>query len=126
MRTTRRWGLRPGASLAEAKQARRGRSCRKVCKRDQAAADSLSDLRPTPMVSRYLFRGRRRSGRRASEQNGQYVDRPQRRVLATCLVVLLLSIGDAYVTLRMLSAGASEANPLSAFTRTGRSAEPAS
>jgi hypothetical protein len=68
--------------------------------------------RPTPMVSRYLFRGRRRAGRRASEQNHQYVDQPQRRVLATCLFVLLCSIADAYVTLGMVSAGSSEANPL--------------
>jgi len=70
--------------------------------------------RPTPMVSRYLFRGRRRGPRRAAEQEHQYVDRPRHGIIAACLLVLALSTADAYITLRILAQGGSEANPIMA------------
>ena len=68
--------------------------------------------RPTPMLSRYLFWGRRREGRRARERARIYVDRPGPGVIAACVLVVALSIADAYGTLRVLSEGGVEVNPL--------------
>jgi len=64
------------------------------------------------MLSRYLFWGRRRGGRRAREQTRIYVDRPGPGVIAACGLVVALSIADAYVTLHILSEGGVEVNPL--------------
>jgi hypothetical protein len=68
--------------------------------------------RPTPVLSRYLFRGRRRGGRRGREQSRIYVDRPGPGVVAACVLVVALSVADAYVTLRILAEGGEEVNPL--------------
>ena len=68
--------------------------------------------RPTPMLSRYLFWGRRRGGRRGGEQTRIYVDRPGPGIIAAGAVVVALSIADAYVTLRILAEGGEEVNPL--------------
>ncbi len=68
--------------------------------------------RPTPMLSRHLFWGRRRTGRRAGEQSRIYVDRPGPWVTTACVALVALSIADAWVTLRILSAGGEEINPL--------------
>ena len=64
------------------------------------------------MLSRYLLWGRRRGARRAGEQTRIYVDRPGPRVIAACVLVVALSVADAYVTLRILSEGGEEINPL--------------
>lgn len=64
------------------------------------------------MVSRYLFVGRRRGGRRDGERAHIYVDRPGLAVLAAVAGVCLLSLADAFFTLRHLSHGATEANPV--------------
>jgi hypothetical protein len=63
--------------------------------------------RPTPMVSRYLLWGRRRS---AGEE--RYVDRPGPWVLVAFGLLMLLSIADAYFTLRVIAHGGEEANPV--------------
>jgi hypothetical protein len=68
--------------------------------------------RPTPMLSRFLFWGRRRRGRRADEQSRIYVDRPGGWVIAACVALISLSIADAYVTLLILSEGGMEVNPV--------------
>jgi uncharacterized protein DUF5658 len=68
--------------------------------------------RPTPMLSRYVFWGRRRGGRRAGEQVRIYVDRPGPWVITACVLLVALSIADAHVTLRILSAGGQEVNPV--------------
>lgn len=69
--------------------------------------------RPTPMFSRYTFRGRRRAGRREGERNYVYVDRPGPWVLAAFIVIVGLSSLDAYYTLTLINNGhATEANPL--------------
>jgi hypothetical protein len=68
--------------------------------------------RPTPMLSRYTFRGRRRAGRRAGERERVYVDRIHPAMLAAFLILLVLSAADAYFTLRFVSHGVQEANPL--------------
>jgi hypothetical protein len=63
------------------------------------------------MLSRYLFWGRRRGGRRGGDSR-VYVDRPGAWVIAACVGLLLLSIADAHVTLLILSNGGAEINPL--------------
>lgn len=68
--------------------------------------------RRTPMVSRFLFWGRRRSGRRDGEQDRIYVDRPGAWVLAAFVILVGLSILDATFTLYLLKRGATEANPV--------------
>ena len=68
--------------------------------------------RTTPMLSRYLFWGHRRGGRRAGEQTRVYVDRPGPGTIVACALVVALSIADAYVTLRILAEGGEEVNPL--------------
>ncbi|MDZ7373106.1 MAG: DUF5658 family protein [candidate division KSB1 bacterium] len=69
--------------------------------------------RPTPMLSRYTFRGRRRGPRRASDpQWNYYVDRPRKRDWAMALTLFVLSAFDAFFTLYLLGRGAYEVNPV--------------
>lgn len=68
--------------------------------------------RPTPMVSRYLLVGRRRSGRRDGEREFVYVDRPGTWIVLAFALVLALSLFDAWSTLVLLRHGATEANPV--------------
>ena len=69
-------------------------------------------LTPTPLVSRFLLRGARRAGRRAEEQAHVYVDRPGRWAAGAFVALLALSVVDADLTLRALSDGGDEANPI--------------
>lgn len=64
------------------------------------------------MLTRYLFRGRRRGGRRDGEHERIYVDHPGPFVIAAFLALTGLSVADAWFTLHELSRGATEANPL--------------
>ncbi|MCA9314462.1 MAG: DUF5658 family protein [Planctomycetota bacterium] len=64
------------------------------------------------MISRYLFRGRRRAGRREGERNLVYVDRPGPWILGAFIGVVGLSLLDAWYTLDLLKSGATEANPV--------------
>lgn len=64
------------------------------------------------MLSRYLFVGRRRAGRRDGEQQFVYVDRPGRWMVTAFVAVLVLSLFDAWSTLTLLKQGATEANPV--------------
>jgi len=68
--------------------------------------------RATPMLSRYVIRGRRRAARRADEQERIYVDRPGPWVIAAGVILVGLSLVDAYITLGILSEGGEEINPL--------------
>ena len=68
--------------------------------------------RPTPMISRYLLRGRRRGARRAGEAEYTYVDQPGGWMLAAFACVVGLSLLDAFYTLDLLKRGATEANPV--------------
>jgi len=68
--------------------------------------------RPTPMLSRYTFFGRRRGARRRAEEASIYVDRPGGHAVLMLFLVLLLSFIDAIFTLRHLAMGGQEANPL--------------
>jgi hypothetical protein len=68
--------------------------------------------RPTPMLSRWLFIGRRRGGRREGEQDFVYVDRVGGWIVAAFCAVIALSLFDAWFTLDLLKRGATEANPI--------------
>ena len=64
------------------------------------------------MLSRFLFRGRRRGGRRGDEQDFSYVDQPGAWILAGFAALVGLSLLDAWYTLDLLKRGATEANPV--------------
>ncbi|MFO1054445.1 MAG: DUF5658 family protein [Planctomycetota bacterium] len=71
--------------------------------------------RPTPMLSRYWLRGRRRGGRRDGERDDIYVDR-YTRVEWLCVVgLLLLTAIDWAWTWAHLTRGVQEANPVMAW-----------
>jgi len=78
---------------------------------------SLSDRRqrPTPVLSRYWLRGRRRGGRRDHERWNIYVDRYSRGEWACVLGLLLLTAIDGLWTWAHLLRGVPEANPLLAW-----------
>jgi hypothetical protein len=57
---------------------------------------------------------RRRGGRRADEQH-LLVDWHEPYLLFLALMILLLSVADAFLTLTLIMAGAQEANPFLAF-----------
>jgi len=60
------------------------------------------------------FTPRRRSGRRAGDQD-LLVDFHEPRLLVPAIALLLLSIADAFLTVTLMTDGAEEANPLLAF-----------
>src|SRR5262245_35992916 len=60
------------------------------------------------------FSPRRRTGRRAGDHELP-VDFHDPRLLVPGIVMLLLSITDAFLTVRLMSDGAKESNPLLAF-----------
>ncbi len=64
------------------------------------------------MISRYLFLGKRKAGRRDGEMARIYVDRPGPWVVAGFVVLVGLSLLDAGFTLWLLERGATEANPV--------------
>lgn len=64
------------------------------------------------MVSRYLFRGRRKGGRRNNDDRFSYVDQPGGWILAAFAALVGLSVLDAWYTLDLLKRGATEANPV--------------
>jgi hypothetical protein len=64
------------------------------------------------MLTRFLFTGRRRGGRREGESERTYVDRPGAAVMVAFFALTLLSIADAAFTLHELARGATEANPI--------------
>jgi hypothetical protein len=57
---------------------------------------------------------RRRSGRRASERHA-LIDWHEPHTLIAVLLILLLSLADAFLTLTLMTHGATEANPLLAY-----------
>jgi len=74
----------------------------------------LSDRRkrPTPLLSRYSIKGRRKKARRSTEGNDFYVDQYELRYLILTLSILILCFLDAYFTVNILQLGGVELNPL--------------
>jgi len=69
---------------------------------------------PTPWISRFWLRGRRRGGRRAEDRQ-VYVDRYQWSDVLLVTGVVVLCAADTLLTLKVLERGAVEANPLMNF-----------
>ena len=68
--------------------------------------------RPTSLLSRFAFTGRRRSGRRDGETKNIYIDRYSAEEWFLASGVLVLSFADLIFTLVHLSVGGEEANPV--------------
>ena len=64
------------------------------------------------MISKYLFRGRRRGARRDGESEYTYVDQPGTWMMLAFASIVGLSLLDAFYTLDLLKRGATEANPV--------------
>jgi len=79
----------------------------------------LSDRRkrPTPAISPYLFRGRRRGPRRRSDaQSNYYSDAPPTAAILAIGVLFTLALLDGLLSLRLFALGKSEElNPLLAL-----------
>ena len=75
-------------------------------------ADAERRRRPTPLLSRYLFVGMRRNGRRTEESRNVYVDRFTTREWVLASGIFVLSMLDLVFTLVHLKAGGEEANPI--------------
>jgi hypothetical protein len=84
---------------------------------DETSTPRGSDRRkkPTPVLSRYWLRGRRRGGRREGEAEDIYVDRPSRKEWLLFGAILGLASLDGIWTLLHLERGVEEANPLMAW-----------
>lgn len=67
--------------------------------------------RPTPPISRYLFRGRRKARRRDDDPSYYYADRLGATTWLVILSIFLFQVVDAYMTLSHLRNGAVELNP---------------
>jgi hypothetical protein len=68
--------------------------------------------RPTPWLSTYWLRGRRRRGRREGEDRNIYVDRYGPWEWAAALALVGLCLADLLMTLDVLRQGGEEANPV--------------
>ena len=71
---------------------------------------------PTPLISRYLFKGSRQNNRRLSDpQSGYYVDRFERQDIFLIILTLFFCVLDAIFTLYHIHKGAMEINPIAAY-----------
>jgi len=73
---------------------------------------------PTPIISKYTFRGGQRKIVRRDYEKGKhlFVDLYSTRLFVAVLVLLLLSCFDAYMTLTLIDQGSVyEANPIMAY-----------
>jgi hypothetical protein len=79
---------------------------------DRRAPGGDRRRRPTPMLSRYTFFGRRRNFRRAVEEANAYVDWYGWRLSLVLTLIVVLSVLDALFTLLYVQKGGGELNPL--------------
>lgn len=70
--------------------------------------------RPTPILSRYTFFGRRGAFRRDVEGGNAYVDRYSTWMMAALVAIMVLCVLDALFTLLYLQRGGTELNPIMA------------
>lgn len=70
--------------------------------------------RGSPLINwRHLgFQGRRKTHRRAGDRDNAYVDWYEPHLWFVVLAILGMSLADAFITLKLLSLGAVEMNPL--------------
>jgi len=69
---------------------------------------------PTPLLSRFTFRGRRRGSRRDGEALGRYVDRLSPSIVWPLILIFLFHCIDAVLTLAHVQRGGVELNPFMA------------
>jgi hypothetical protein len=68
---------------------------------------------PTPLFSRYTFRGRRKVLRRKEDQEkGGYVDRYGPSLLFFLILIVGLNVLDSFFTMIILECGGWEVNPI--------------
>lgn len=67
---------------------------------------------PSGFFNRYRLNGRRNTSRRDMDQHpvGYYIDRYDSRTILACSIILILCVVDAFITLTLLSHGATEVN----------------
>jgi hypothetical protein len=86
--------------------------------RAESCVDRRCRVDRRQLALRSFLRGglnpRRRNGRRAGEQHLP-IDWHEPYLLFLSLMILLLSVADAFLTITLIMGGASEANPLLAF-----------
>lgn len=68
--------------------------------------------RPTPILSLYTFKGRRKGARRKGEEKNIYVDVYELKVAVAVIAILVLSILDGFFTFVFLEKGGKELNAL--------------
>lgn len=85
--------------------------------RDRRRSGGDRRKRPTPMLSRYMFRGRRKTIRRSEDRGVHlYVDQYNLGLFLFILSILLLGVADAYLTLYHVNVHeAEELNPIMGF-----------
>ena len=70
-------------------------------------------VRPTPLLSKFTFGGRRGFlRRRVDQQRGGYVDRYSSKLFFPLVLIVGLNILDALFTMTILDSGGREINPL--------------
>lgn len=69
----------------------------------------------TNPLSPTSWQGHRSASRRTTDLAKSYFDRYHPSLLALCVTLLLLSCGDAFLTLRLMQHGAVEVNPIMRF-----------
>ena len=69
---------------------------------------------PTPIISRFTFRGRRRGSRRDDEAMGFYIDRLSPGIVWPIILIFLFHCIDAALTLAHIQRGGVELNPFMA------------
>ncbi|MBU1700767.1 MAG: hypothetical protein KJ927_14110 [Candidatus Eisenbacteria bacterium] len=70
---------------------------------------------PTPILSRFTFRGRRRGARRDGEVVGLYIDRLSPGIVWPLLLIFVFHCIDAVLTLAHIQRGGVELNPFMAL-----------
>ena len=71
--------------------------------------------RPTPIISKFTFTGRRYGGRRSNDKHNYYADHLGVKTWAVIGLVILLSVIDSLFTVYFLDHGLQEMNPLMAL-----------
>jgi hypothetical protein len=81
----------------------------------QSDTRNLKDRRrqPTPVLSWFVFSGRRRSFRRKEDQKrGGYVDQYDSILAFLVVLIAVLSVADSFLTMMILNNGGWEVNPI--------------
>ena len=84
-------------------------------KSDKRAHKDRRTKATSPLSLHSLFGSRKKVRRQADRSIHYYIDRYSLRAILTVNVTLILSVADAFLTLRLVSLGAKEINPVMDF-----------